>query len=341
MVKTHKELDRNKEAEARLNHFRNTMGEDKERRKKSIQRLEKKLEKLNKFLEQAEPRIGAAGMEVQSNITDNESALIKSPHGYIQGYNGVTMVDSGNQVIICADVVGSVSESSKFPGMLEKLDENMKKVTGKKKPLRNAIVEGDTGFFSEENLQEAAKQNIEVLIPDAQFRKRDPHFDGNKGRAVKKRFNAEDFKYNKKSDSYTCPERRKLDYKCNITLRKNTGKQYRAKITDCKNCPTKEKCINKRGSKRGSLRSLYIVDKKHEKNLSDKMRVKIDEPVNRELYSRRMQIIEPVFANMTYHKGMNRFTLRSEEKVLIQWHLYCIVHNIWKCMRPLAVRYGN
>ena len=66
------------------------------------------------------------------------------------------------------------------------------------------------------------------------------------------------------------------------------------------------------------------------------MRKKIDDPAYREIYSRRMQIIEPVFSDITYCKGMDRFTLRGEEKVGAQWKLYCIVHNIGKCMKPLA-----
>ena len=45
-----------------------------------------------------------------------------------------------------------------------------------------------------------------------------------------------------------------------------------------------------------------------------------------------MQIIEPVFSDITYCKGMDRFTLRGEDKVNSQWKLYCIVHNIGKCM---------
>jgi len=74
--------------------------------------------------------------------------------------------------------------------------------------------------------------------------------------------------------------------------------------------------------------------------LSEKMREKIDNPAYRELYSRRMQIIEPAFSDITYCKGMNRFTLRTEKKVNIQWKLYCTVHNIGKCIRPLGMKYG-
>jgi len=70
------------------------------------------------------------------------------------------------------------------------------------------------------------------------------------------------------------------------------------------------------------------------------MRKKIDSPAYRELYSRRMQIIEPVYSDITYCKGMNRFTLRTERKVNIQWKMYCMVHNIGKCIRPLGMKYG-
>jgi hypothetical protein len=73
--------------------------------------------------------------------------------------------------------------------------------------------------------------------------------------------------------------------------------------------------------------------------IAERMRNKIDDAAYRELYSRRMQIIEPVFSNMTYNKGMNRFTLRTQIKVNIQWLLYCIVHNMGKCMRSFELKY--
>jgi hypothetical protein len=81
-----------------------------------------------------------------------------------------------------------------------------------------------------------------------------------------------------------------------------------------------EKCIASRGRK-NPKRTLYITDKRKEENLCDKMRKKIDETRYRVLYGRRMQIIEPCFADMTYCKKMNRFSLRTKIKVNIQWRL--------------------
>jgi transposase len=342
LVARHQELDKDAKAQKILKPFKQTMGNDRERRARSIERLEQRLEKLNVFLKDAKPRIGLSGEEVQSNITDNQSALIKSPHGYIQGYNGIAVADSGSQIIVCAEVTGNVSESGRFPEMLDQLEENMRTITGKKKPLKGSLVEGDTGFFSEDNLQEAKKRGIEVLIPDPQFRQRDPYFAEKKEQKVpkQKRFTVEDFTYDKRKDRYICPAGKTLEYKCEVKLRNNSGKQYRAKRTDCANCPLLKKCINAKKSEK-PFGTLYIVEKKYEENLSGKMREKIDKPAYRELYSRRMQTIEPTFSHITYCKGMNRFLLRGEDKVGIQWKLYCMVHNMWKCMKALGEQYGT
>ena len=86
---------------------------------------------------------------------------------------------------------------------------------------------------------------------------------------------------------------------------------------------------SKKNGKR--YRTLYIPILKHEENLCQKMRENIDKPRYKKLYSRRLQIIEPVFADITYCKGITRFTLKGQRKVSIQWKLYCVVHNIGKC----------
>jgi hypothetical protein len=303
--------------------------------KKKKERLEKRLKKLNEFLKKAEPRKGTSGEEVQSNITDNESAKIKGPHGYIQGYNGIGIADSGNQIIVAAEATGS-SESGNFTGMLKSLEKNMEKISGKEEPLKKSLCLGDTGFFSEDNLQEAKEMGIEVIIPDPQFRQRDPDFEGRECKE-KKRYDKDDFEYDKKEDVYLCPNGKRLTHKGKVKLRNNEGEKYQAQASECSQCPLREKCT--KGKSHG--RTLYIVERKYEENLSKKMKEKIDNPAYRELYSRRQQIIEPVFSDITYCKGMNRFTLRGREKVDMQWKIYCMVHNIGKCIRPLMKKYGK
>lgn len=67
-------------------------------------------------------------------------------------------------------------------------------------------------------------------------------------------------------------------------------------------------------------------------NLTKLMVEKIDSEEGREIYSHRMEIVEPVFGNIRMNKHLDRFTLRGKIKVNIQWFLYCMVHNVEKIM---------
>lgn len=60
------------------------------------------------------------------------------------------------------------------------------------------------------------------------------------------------------------------------------------------------------------------------------MRQAIDSVNGRQLYSKRLGTVEPVFGNIRQNKHLTRFNLRGREKVNTQWHLYCLVHNIEK-----------
>jgi hypothetical protein len=69
------------------------------------------------------------------------------------------------------------------------------------------------------------------------------------------------------------------------------------------------------------------------KTYNERMIERFDSALGRYLYSRRLGIIEPVFANICHAVGLNRFTLRGKVKVDTQWKLYTMVHNILKILR--------
>jgi hypothetical protein len=60
------------------------------------------------------------------------------------------------------------------------------------------------------------------------------------------------------------------------------------------------------------------------------MKAKIDALPGRQIYARRLAIVEPVFANIRIQKRLDRFTLRTKAKVDVQWKLFAVVHNIGK-----------
>ena len=143
----------------------------------------------------------------------------------------------------------------------------------------------------------------------------------------------EDFKYNEATDEYVCPNAKALELQVKKT--EADGVFYRRYVSDeddCKGCELKARCI--RGSN-GKRRYLSIPVGRVPGNLTEAMAAKIDSEMGHKIYSQRIAIVEPVFANIRTHKGMNRFTLRGKVKVNIQWLMYCMIHNIGK-----IVNYG-
>ncbi|CAA0121200.1 Uncharacterised protein [BD1-7 clade bacterium] len=65
----------------------------------------------------------------------------------------------------------------------------------------------------------------------------------------------------------------------------------------------------------------------------DRMRAIIDSEAGRMQYAKRMWTIEPVFANITSNKRLNKLSLRGKDKVTSQWQMFCMVHNIEKLWR--------
>jgi len=57
-------------------------------------RLLEKAERMERWLKESSPKMGRQGRETKSNVTDNESALMVTSHGTIQGDNGQALVGS-------------------------------------------------------------------------------------------------------------------------------------------------------------------------------------------------------------------------------------------------------
>lgn len=318
MVETHRnnDFDENSDIEKRHDKYR------------------KKMEKIDAFIKTADPRKGKRGGENKSNITDNESATMKSSHGVIQGYNGLAVVDDKNQVIVNAEAFGQGAEADLLPDLIEKTEKNMKSVkTGWS--FHDSKVIADTGYFSEHNCEYLRNNSIDAYIPDKFFRKRDPRYPANfphRKPGNKNLYGHDRFMFNESSNNFTCPGGNILKFDGRKNLHGHIGRRYVIKDKSCHTCYLKTECL-KKGSK---VRTIFITDIPKPKTNSDAMIEKIDTPYGRKMYSKRMGIIEPVFANIRYCKGMNRFTLRGKEKVNIQWMLYCCVHNIEKTLKAAA-----
>lgn len=310
--------------------------EKNEKTKEAIQlkRLRRKAKKIEKWLKENEPKIGKQGKEVKSNIIDNDSCKMSTSSGVIQGYNGQALVDEKHQIIIYSEAFGSGQDYSHVSPMIDGAKENNKAIGKTEKCFEGKTFTADANYHSTENIKKCEEEKIDAYIPDVDFRKRDERFEGQKKYKEEKeeRYKIEEFSYDTKSDSYTCPKGKKLSRKSSRGI-KEGYRQYAARKEDCNECEVRNKCIRMPNGKR---KYLAIAVKKEEESLSKKMRDKIDSKEGRQKYERRLAIVEPVFGNIKAQKRLNRFTLRTKEKVNIQWGLYCTIHNIEK-----IVNYGS
>ena len=200
--------------------------------------------------------------------------------------------------------------------------------------LENKNVLGDTNYHSDANLQFAKRHKLDAYIPDPHFRQRDPRFAGQgkyKPPRPRKKFTIDDYQYDKGSDSFTCPNGKQLKNIGKTSLKKgNIYNRYRGPKGACDDCSFKSRCMNSPSSKRKYLSVKVGADPR---NLSKEMIEKIDSDEGRAIYEQLIGIVEPVFGNIRFMKGMDRFTMRGKKKVNAQWNLYCLVHNIEKIMR--------
>ncbi len=105
---------------------------------------------------------------------------------------------------------------------------------------------------------------------------------------------------------------------------------YTARAADCQGCALRSHCLRSKDSTRGKQVTRFEQKARDPQDPSERMRRAIDSERGRQLYSRRIGTVEPVFGNIRHNKGLARLNLRGHEKVNAQWHLYCMVHNIEK-----------
>src|SRR5512143_1421946 len=98
-----------------------------QRRQQQQHRLLHQVERLNAFLQEEKPKVGKGREEIQSNVTDNQSAKMPTSHGVIQGYNAQAFVDGKRQIIGHAEAFRSQDHDHLAP-MLVGAQENMQAI---------------------------------------------------------------------------------------------------------------------------------------------------------------------------------------------------------------------
>ena len=301
-----------------------------------IERLQQEGAQLRGWLaEHPEDRKGSKGKIRKSNRTDNESAKMATSKGVIQGYTGVAAVDAKHQIIVEAQAHGTGSEQELLIPVVKAMADIR---------ADDTLITADAGYHSEANLKALDKLEVDALIADNTMRSRDERFAGqdkykalpdplhDKGGKPKQtaRYQPKDFDYDKEQGTCLCPAGKQL-YRngSSCTINGYAAVKFQGAQRDCVPCAQRDKCLLK-PDKTQVRQVTFFHGKADGESYTDKMKKRIDSPEGRLLYGRRFATVEPVFGNLRYNKGLDRFTLRGKKKVDVQWKLFCLVHNIEK-----------
>jgi len=320
-----------------------TEEEMKQRDEQYIKTLKKQMDKIHKWLDDNDDKPGKTGKPIKSNITDNDSAKMKTSKGVIQGYNGIATADSKYQIIVHAEAYGQGPEQDLLQPVVEGTEENFSEI-GSPDIWDSVRLTADSGFHKEKNMEMLATKQIDAYVADNQMRKRDPRF-ADYGRYKEQHrkeraafegrsglFKVDDFFFPEDLSHCICPAGKKL-YRSgnNVEVRNHLATKFKGPKSACVPCKLRTQCLRKPDIT--EIRQVAFFHGRNEKGkntFTEKMKCKIDSVIGRFFYGKRLGTIEPVFGNICSTIGLNRFTLRGKTKVSNQWLMYCMTHNIKK-----------
>ncbi len=94
------------------------------------------------------PADAAVDPDTVANVSDPDSGIMKTRHGWLQGYNAQVVVTTG-QIILAADVTTQANDVRQLTPMLDQAQANVASVVGNDAELGAAVA--DAGYWSDAN----------------------------------------------------------------------------------------------------------------------------------------------------------------------------------------------
>jgi len=244
----------------------------------------------------------------QISTTDTDSRAVVFQRNSVKvGYNVQAVSDSKNKFLIAADT-GDVNDTKALAVMVDKTQKNIG-------DIENVLA--DKGYHSGRELKACEKLGVTTFISpkESSSTKKNPDF------AMKR------FAYDKKKDTYTCPDGQVLHTNgkwYNKTL-KNGRKSYQVKhykTKACNGCHLRAQCTT---NKHGRLieRTEY---QKYVTTNNDRVNQ------NPDYYKQRQQIIEHQFGTLKRHWHFDYTLTKGKEKVLGEVYLIFTGYNLKRLM---------
>lgn len=233
---------------------------------------------------------------------------LKRGHGFAASYKPSVLANPDR--IITAFAVDPSSETKVVAPMLDQ----SARTTGD--DVRELLL--DAGYFDDEVIDATLKRDISLLCPEGQWPAK------TKAEGL---YHKSAFSYDAHTDTYRCPAGQTLTLvsKCGETPRTRAQSVYAASgCTDCKRRANCTKAVEGRRIKR------YLEDEQREA-----LRLVMQQPQARRIFSQRKAIVEPVFSSLRRQQGLDRFRRRGLQGVTREFALHVMAYNLSRAVALL------
>lgn len=172
-------------------------------------------------------------------------------------------------------------------------------------------VVADAGYSSGENYELLENRGLTGFIP--------PH-----GKYKDERSG---FRYDTKSDSYTCSQGKRLAFdRLVVDKQGNPKKRYLAKASDCKDCPLNEQCKGKKAKEKRLHHTYY-------KAYYERMTNRLSSRFGKRMMRLRSATVEPVLGSLINYFGLRQINTRSREAAAKVMYVAAMAYNLKKYLR--------
>lgn len=181
---------------------------------------------------------------------------------------------------------------------------------------------GDSVYGSEENLTYTENEQCTPYLKHPTFHR------GGKAKYRDNPFRAENFDYDPRSDTFTCPDGNKLFLDRDYTKSCKSGFPTHIHLyasDGCSKYPFKDQCTSGEGNRHLHVNWNYW-------RLKDTTRRLLASEKGAKLRSRRGWEVEGVFGHIKFNREFTKFMLRGMKKVRIELGLLSLAHNFIKLL---------
>lgn len=284
-------------------------GDEKQELQKEISHRKQQRKKYEKLEEQLEQDKSSENPQLSTSDPDSRHQIVRGSITEVS-YTAQTSVDAKNKLFIDYKITNQ--NDKKAMGMMLRRAKSILRTNS-----FTALY--DKGYHTGSELCTADQLGISTLVAIPAI--------GRASQAPDPGYNAENFIYDKKTDTYTCPEGQALtSNQTKYKARNYTFKQYKTKA--CKSCPVRSLCTTSRANGKIIQRTEYAENiESNAKRVAE----------SRELYKRRQALVEHPFGTIKRQWGFDHIIMKKGIKpAAADFGLIALAYNLKRIFRLMG-----